>query len=477
MSAEEADAYSKKLTAQAAAVSKIRQLVRDIAVAVKLGLDTSALRKSLSDAMEVVDEEITTGLQKTVKTLTQWSGEVAQIISSALEIRSQKTTALDNITKAWSDLRKKADDAKKAVKKAQDQINMLKANRSTLEYQLNIAIKYGDSKRATEIQAKLDENTTSLTDANDQLAEAQKNASTELKGNSDAAIENRATLRSLVNSYVPYIQALENSTVKNETFAEKQDRVAKKVQSLKKEFESQALALGYAQKDLATYLGDFDPMGNVVEGMKNTVTVKVDGLPAALRALKEFASSANTELGKIKLDDKAKDAALIKGYDDQISVLKYQAQAVNENKALSAAGRASSLSIIGNTIRDLVNKMATLKAKTYATGGYVGGAGTGTSDSIPARLSNGEFVMSAKSVSNYGVDFMNSLNQSRVMYAPAQPSGAQVGGGSSVVYLSPDDRALLRAAIDRPVNLYADSTKLAQSVNNGNKVLAQRGSN
>jgi hypothetical protein len=113
---------------------------------------------------------------------------------------------------------------------------------------------------------------------------------------------------------------------------------------------------------------------------------------------------------------------------------------------------------------------------TFATGGYVSGPGTGTSDSIPARLSNGEFVMSAKTVATYGVDFMNSLNQSRVMYAPAQSSTAQVGGGSSVVYLSPDDRALLRAAIDRPVNLYANGTRLAQSVNDGNKVLAQRGS-
>jgi hypothetical protein len=111
-----------------------------------------------------------------------------------------------------------------------------------------------------------------------------------------------------------------------------------------------------------------------------------------------------------------------------------------------------------------------------ATGGYISGSGTGTSDSITAKVSNGEYVMSAKSVDTYGVDFMNALNQSRVMYAPAQPSMVQSGGGSSVVYLSPDDRALLRAAIDRPVNLYADSTRLAQSVNNGNKVLAQRGS-
>jgi hypothetical protein len=43
--------------------------------------------------------------------------------------------------------------------------------------------------------------------------------------------------------------------------------------------------------------------------------------------------------------------------------------------------------------------------------------------------------------------------------------------------LSPDDRALLRAAIDRPITLYTDSTKLASTVNAGNVMLAQRGSN
>ncbi|CAM3893659.1 Structural protein 1 [Pseudomonas reidholzensis] len=37
--------------------------------------------------------------------------------------------------------------------------------------------------------------------------------------------------------------------------------------------------------------------------------------------------------------------------------------------------------------------------KGFSTGGYVSGSGTGTSDSIPARLSNGEFVVNAKATS------------------------------------------------------------------------------
>ena len=46
-----------------------------------------------------------------------------------------------------------------------------------------------------------------------------------------------------------------------------------------------------------------------------------------------------------------------------------------------------------------------------ATGGYIRGPGTSTSDSIPARLSNGEFVVKADSVAHYGVGFMHAINR------------------------------------------------------------------
>ncbi|MGM1129870.1 MULTISPECIES: tape measure protein [Serratia] len=49
-----------------------------------------------------------------------------------------------------------------------------------------------------------------------------------------------------------------------------------------------------------------------------------------------------------------------------------------------------------------------------ATGGQVTGPGTGTSDSIAARLSNGEFVMKTAAVQRYGVDFMHAVNQGRL---------------------------------------------------------------
>src|SRR4051812_8305151 len=45
----------------------------------------------------------------------------------------------------------------------------------------------------------------------------------------------------------------------------------------------------------------------------------------------------------------------------------------------------------------------------FARGGAVRGPGTGTSDSIPARLSNGEYVLSADTVRFVGKDKLDAL--------------------------------------------------------------------
>lgn len=62
----------------------------------------------------------------------------------------------------------------------------------------------------------------------------------------------------------------------------------------------------------------------------------------------------------------------------------------------------------------------------FATGGSVSGPGTGTSDSIPAMLSDGEYVMNAKAVHQLGVPFLNGLNTGRLA---GLADGGIVGSG------------------------------------------------
>ncbi len=85
-----------------------------------------------------------------------------------------------------------------------------------------------------------------------------------------------------------------------------------------------------------------------------------------------------------------------------------------------------------------------------AGGGHITGAGTATSDSIPARLSHGEYVVRASAVRAYGVDLFHALNNlalngfamgglvSGPGVSPMRFADGGSVGGQSVVNLSID---------------------------------------
>lgn len=103
--------------------------------------------------------------------------------------------------------------------------------------------------------------------------------------------------------------------------------------------------------------------------------------------------------------------------------------AINTGKAI-AAGTASAAGVpfpgnlvaIATTVTTVLANVAsaikTVKSAKFATGGYVSGAGTGTSDSIPAHLSNGESVNTALSTA---------------MFSPLYSALNQMGGGAPII--------------------------------------------
>lgn len=84
----------------------------------------------------------------------------------------------------------------------------------------------------------------------------------------------------------------------------------------------------------------------------------------------------------------------------------------------------------------------------FSSGGAVTGPGTPTSDSILARLSNGEFVMKAAAVKRWGVGFMERLNSGLL---PAFASGGLVAMPSPAGLSSAS--AMLGGSSGRPVML------------------------
>lgn len=67
-------------------------------------------------------------------------------------------------------------------------------------------------------------------------------------------------------------------------------------------------------------------------------------------------------------------------------------------------------------------------AAGHAVGGHITGAGTSTSDSIPAMLSNGEYVIKASSVRRYGLNFMDAVNKGTFSRIPVNIAHFADGG-------------------------------------------------
>ncbi|MBP1179966.1 phage tail length tape measure family protein [Methylobacterium sp. PvR107] len=116
---------------------------------------------------------------------------------------------------------------------------------------------------------------------------------------------------------------------------------------------------------------------------------------------------------------------------------------VQQNTARTNAFMAAQGDYYGNTYNVqslMLNNLRSANAKngavTYATGGWISGPGTGTSDSIAARVSNGEFVVNAASARVYG-PWLEAMNDNRfTMPALAMPMPVSAGMGGSDAMLA-----------------------------------------
>lgn len=147
------------------------------------------------------------------------------------------------------------------------------------------------------------------------------------------------------------------------------------------------------------------------------------------------------------------------------ALLAYQAEILaREIASKSWAGVASAAALSALIAASFEGAKAAVKS--FAVGGYVSGAGTGTSDSIPARLSNGESVMTARATS---------------MFSPLLSTFNQLGGGVPIMAPTTGTQMgedFLAAAIakgfmmcPRPVVSVEEITKLQEKV----KVIEGRG--
>ncbi|MBA2951584.1 hypothetical protein [Streptomyces himalayensis] len=181
----------------------------------------------------------------------------------------------------------------------------------------------------------------------------------------------------------------------------------------------------------------------------------LDSLDSAERGSRDFAASVGPRLaaGKLKLD--------INNWNAQIAEAKRQMKSVPPSKRADLKAHIADLQakvrrakadlasvrsrtvtlttryvVVGGQARQSGAQGSQLKYASgglvrtpgFPGGGLVEGPGSGTSDSILARVSNGEFVVRARSVARYGVAFLKAINEGRLGLAAATGGSGGAGG-------------------------------------------------
>jgi TP901 family phage tail tape measure protein len=181
-----------------------------------------------------------------------------------------------------------------------------------------------------------------------------------------------------------------------------------------KEMEGQYKATGPSFKtspgpsDLANRKSTYDVM---FEALSQDTIAKAESNKEFADAVKSFISAVETFTGK------------------KVPV---------EKTSQINTGKAGSTSVGGITLPPPVKPYSgsttvggiTLPNFGKASGGYISGAGNGTSDSIPAMLSNGEYVINAKAVRTAGIPMLDRINKMAmggpVYNVPAYSMGGRI---------------------------------------------------
>lgn len=153
----------------------------------------------------------------------------------------------------------------------------------------------------------------------------------------------------------------------------------------------------------------------------------------ATQALQNYADSANNIAGQVS----SAFADAFRGMEDAFVTFVTTGKISFSSLAtsvISDIARMSARAAISGLFNSAVGAASEYfgGAAHFATGGFVAGQGSATSDSIPAMLSNGEYVLKADAVSRLGRSNLDAANAGQ---APSRwlhfASGGFVGGGAA----------------------------------------------
>ena len=285
-------------------------------------------------------------------------------------------------------------------------------------------------------------------------------------------------------AFKPYLDAVDAAKPKTDEFSFSQQTLKDKAAAAKREIQAlteitkawqgladrdaatDAMAAGYA--DLAEAVkknkGSLDGNTEAARNARSAFRDSMGDIAAyaetfkdpqkKAEALRDGLDTMRTKLGAMGLSD-AEIARLVKPYQ------KLATEAANAAAQQDKIDRDIRISITttygpgSSTYDSQVPDAAKPKKpkKKSATGGPVFGPGTSTSDSIPALLSNGEYVINARSAAAIGFDTLDMINR----YAKGGKVARKTSGGTNA------RRAARTAAVEKVTSLRADRASAIES--------------
>lgn len=469
---------------------------------------------------------------KEIRTLSDYVSDLSSVMSNAFDFRWGHMQQLDDTADAWQSINDWAESAAEAIKDARDELRdakdairdikneikgidadlaELKAQESVLEFQLKVAIDYGDELRAKQIEAELlgnraeqsevgakrsdakrdlDEGERDLTDATKKLSEAQQDAQRDLTGTTESAREQRDMVWDLLESYQKQIETYANTGASTQDLEQYSKR-------LRSEFEDQLRQLGYNQTEVKNYSVTFEDLTKVIQNVPRNITVSINNNPA-LRALDEYRA------GLSKTDSSLKNT---RGEADRLS------DAIDVFQGLDLSGPRREFDTFSESIGDAADAIQKLIDESnkdpfknigggsksvgsslfsgivfpgFAKGGLVpdkdgifGFQPQGT-DTVPAMLTPGEYVIPRNVVNAIGTPFFDALRNNRGTVPVTGNTYIHQGGAPSVqlVELMPHQFNSMVTAVSRNVGqAMASGADLSVATTRANNRAVRAGAN
>lgn len=450
--------------------------------------------KGAGDAGKQAGKDMAKGIDDATAAAEDYANRLKTGLTSAFNQQYGLTKATDEYHSALNAINKKREDElnqladlKAALKDLNNERDkeLITANKAKIE--AGISAKYGETDRMidyeNQAQTALDNAAAKKKDinANIKATATLEDGIGKLDGYTDAAIANRAALRDLESKALDMIVAYAATGASTDQVRAYAAKLTAQWQRDVGQMGLNMAAVGALQGSLDRYIGVINRVPRYVQ---TDVNANVGGAIGGVGAL----SGAINNLPKVTtVEVRANTGQFIKDWwEATLRVRKGIYDGINNIPAKGPGGTGALVPISPFNAGGMI--------PGFNSGGLIPGTPPANprADNMLAQVDgkgmikvrSREYIQPQEAVDYYGMDFMNAIRTlSLPKFSQGGSTGGNGGGGSvratqaMVVTLDADSRAAIQRSGNRPVVLYADSTKIAESANYGNTILASTGAN